>query len=44
MRIHSHIHVQGVEAFLDRVIEQCALPVFLYNFPKHTGNVITPKM
>jgi dihydrodipicolinate synthase/N-acetylneuraminate lyase len=35
---------QGVEAFLSTVLSKCMLPAYLYNFPKHTGNTITPEM
>ncbi len=35
---------QGIEAFLSAVLARCPLPVFLYNFPKHSGNTISPDM
>ncbi len=35
---------QGIEAFLSAVLSRCQLPAFLYNFPKHSGNIITPEM
>ena len=33
-----------MEAFLSTVLSKCTLPAYLYNFPKHTGNTITPEM
>lgn len=32
----------GLERWLRLVLEAAQLPVFLYNFPDHTGNFISP--
>lgn len=34
----------GIEDFFTRVLSAIDTPVFLYNFPKHTGNSIPPDM
>jgi len=34
----------GIEDFFTRVLSAIDMPVFLYNFPKHTGNSIPPDM
>ncbi|EKX45726.1 hypothetical protein GUITHDRAFT_138919 [Guillardia theta CCMP2712] len=34
----------GIERFLCAVLDSCPLPCYLYNFPRHTGNSITPAM
>eukprot|EP00960_Hanusia_phi_P077297 768673-Hanusia_phi.AAC.11 len=34
----------GIERFLRSVLDCCPLPCYLYNFPRHTGNSITPAM
>lgn len=31
----------GVEAFFRQVLQRVSMPVWLYNFPRHTGNVIS---
>jgi len=35
---------QGIETFFSEVLAKTALPCFLYNFPKHTGNSIPADM
>jgi 4-hydroxy-tetrahydrodipicolinate synthase len=35
---------EGVTAYFRAVAEQSDLPLMLYNFPKHTGNPITPEI
>ena len=32
----------GLEAFFSEVLRATALPCFLYNFPRHTGNARPP--
>ena len=34
----------GLERWLRLVLEAAQLPVFLYNFPDHTGNFIAPDL
>jgi len=34
----------GILSFLAEILDQSKLPVFLYHFPKHTQNSITPQM
>lgn len=34
----------GVESFFREVLQRVSMPVWLYNFPRHTGNVITGPM
>jgi dihydrodipicolinate synthase/N-acetylneuraminate lyase len=34
----------GIVQYLSALSDATPLPFFLYNFPKHTGNVITPEM
>ncbi|MBF6173613.1 dihydrodipicolinate synthase family protein [Nocardia blacklockiae] len=34
----------GIEAFFTEVLDHARRPVLLYNFPRHTGNVLAPKL
>lgn len=34
----------GIIAFLDAILANTTLPVYLYNFPKHTQNPLTPSL
>ena len=42
----ANVPSQGIEEFLDKALSDCTdcIPAFLYHFPKHTGNAITPEM
>jgi len=34
----------GLEQWLRMVLEAARQPIYLYNFPDHTGNFITPEL
>lgn len=34
----------GIAAYFKTVAAACKLPLYLYNFPKHTGNPLTPEL
>lgn len=34
----------GIATYFKTVAAACELPLYLYNFPKHTGNPLTPKL
>ncbi|MBE9562378.1 MAG: dihydrodipicolinate synthase family protein [Proteobacteria bacterium] len=39
---YANIAEEGILAFLNEILKQACMPTFLYNFPKHTNNAITP--
>jgi 4-hydroxy-tetrahydrodipicolinate synthase len=41
---YAKVAVQGLFTFFNRVLVECKLPIYLYNFPKHTQNAITPAL
>ena len=41
---YANASAEGILSFLAAVLDQSNLPTYLYHFPKHTQNSITPKM
>ncbi|MDM8565474.1 dihydrodipicolinate synthase family protein [Candidatus Halobeggiatoa sp. HSG11] len=41
---NANLPEAGITSFLSKILEQTDMPTFLYNFPKHTNNKITPTM
>lgn len=37
----SHVSDVGLEHFLQSILEEAELPVYLYNFPVHTNNMFS---
>ena len=37
----SHVSDVGLEHFLQSILEEAELPVYLYNFPIHTNNMFS---
>ena len=37
----SHVSEGGLEHFLQSILEEAELPVYLYNFPVHTNNMFS---
>jgi dihydrodipicolinate synthase/N-acetylneuraminate lyase len=40
---YSNTDLDGIKSFFDAVLEKCEIPIFLYNFPKHTGYNLLPE-
>jgi len=41
---YAKVTEEGILSFLSEVLKQTCMPTFLYNFPKHTNNIITTTM
>lgn len=41
---YAHLPELGILSFFRAILQHSSLPVYLYHFPKHTQNAITPSM
>ena len=41
---YAEVIETGIVAFFSEILQQTCMPILLYNFPKHTNNIITPEI
>lgn len=41
---YAEVSASGIYTFFEEILSRCEIPAFLYNFPRHAKNRVTPEM